>query len=341
MAGCNPVLTCSLGCRFLPHWHSPGTQTPPCPAYPPPLPYNMHRHTICPLQASPLHMGLASPDLCWWTQGQDRALGRQPGVRAAALLWLVSPGRFQLCFSPGLPSGRGSLHRDSHLPAPVLSPGSCRAAEIRRVLSSSWQACTYQASSHGPPLPSLVFPVSLLPLGPAGPSAVLGITIGDWGLQPGAGTTRATLHISLHFPWGLRSWKRPRWGVTWHLLFRCTWEAALRFGGGELLSPCPCRGPASTTSHPFPGQMAATSCSSLEYAQVHGQGLSRSCPRFNSSQQSKTSVRQIFCVLHALAHAQDGKLHGIGDLPIGNDALHASPADSVPAAHKSQEVVLV
>lgn len=137
MAGCNPVLTCSLGCRFLPHRHSPGTQTPPCPAYPPPLPYNMHRHTTCPLQASPLHMGLASPDLCWWTQGQDRALGRQQGVRAAALLWLVSPGRFQLCFSPGLPSGRGSLHRDSHLPAPVLSPGSCRAAEIRRVLSSS------------------------------------------------------------------------------------------------------------------------------------------------------------------------------------------------------------
>lgn len=33
-----------------------------------------------------------------------------------------------------------------------------------------------------PPLPSPVFPVSLLSLGAAGPGAVLGITIGDWGL---------------------------------------------------------------------------------------------------------------------------------------------------------------
>lgn len=39
------------------------------------------------------------------------------------------------------------------------------------------------------------------------------------------------------------------------------------------------------SSHP--GQMAAASCSSLENAQIHGQGLHCSCPWFNSSQQSK------------------------------------------------------
>lgn len=43
---------------------------------------------------------------------------------AAGFEQQFSPGRVQLCFSPRLLSSRGSLPRDSHLPAAVPSPGS-------------------------------------------------------------------------------------------------------------------------------------------------------------------------------------------------------------------------
>lgn len=50
-----------------------------------------------------------------------------------------------------------------------------------------------------------------------------------------------------------------------------------------MSSPWPYRHRGS--SHP--GQMAAASCSSLENAQIHGQGVRCSCPCFDSSQQSE------------------------------------------------------
>ena len=135
---------------------------------------------------------------------------------------------------------------------------------------------------------------------------MLGITIGDRGLAGCRDTQGHPAHPS-PLPMGTKTLKMSSVGCYMAFAFQMHLGSGVKVWRRRIAELVSLQRPCKHRGSSLPGQMAEASCSSLENAQVHGQGLSRSCPWFNSSQQSKTSVRQIFCALHAPAHAHDGK----------------------------------
>jgi len=161
-AGCHPVLTCSLGCRLLPHRPPPHAQTPPHSARPLPPPY------CVPFTSGAPARGLGIVQFVLADAGNRIRPSVSSRVRAAAPLGLVSPGSIRLRFSPRLPSGRGSSPEIAGFPR---QSGLLGLTGLRKFAESHRPRDRRAHTEPLPtaPLPSPAFPASPLPLGPAGP----------------------------------------------------------------------------------------------------------------------------------------------------------------------------